>query len=778
MAFAAIHLSAIAAIVAGIGRNRPESTKAWWLIVGGESMYAVANIIWYPYVVAFDVTLPFPAITDFIYIPSYAVVLAGLTMIMWRGGGRDRANLIDAAIVAIGVGGLSWVFLMQQYVDDPTVSGLETAFAIAYPVFDLLLLGAVILVAFVPSARIVPHWLLFAGLGANLLADTAYVLSSGHGTFAYGRPYFAGWLVFYVLLGATALHPGMRELSVPIGNPQSALRGHRLVLWAAAALIPPLALLAEESLDPAGDQSFLVLQCGVLFSLVLVRMTGLLRQRERIEKAKDEFISVVSHELRTPLTSIRGALGLLATGALGTLEPKGERMLEIACSNTDRLVRLINDILDIDRMESGQATLQRQICVGGDLVGQAVDALRPMADGAGVTLVVSASPVHAFADPDRVLQTLMNLINNAVKFSPPDRLVTVGIVRRGNDALFTVSDEGRGIPADKLEAVFGRFQQVDASDSRQKGGTGLGLAICRSIVEQHGGRIWAERGAEGGTTFSFTLPALPEQPERELGPDRFSTHGPLLLCAQDPGVMAVVSEMLARRSYEVITATSAHWAGEAAAKRPPAAIVVDLVMPELNGWDTIAALKRHPSTRDVPLIALTTVGKEPPLMAQRDLDAWVTKPIDEILLFDALKHALSGDSTTKVLVVEDDHDLAQVLITMFERHGLTTFHALTLRQAVEMSRRLLPDLLVLDLMLPDGDGADAIDVFREDSRLCDVPVVVYTARDLDGTEVAELGLDDTHIFTKSRVTPAEFEERVTDLLIRMVKSKASERTQV
>ena len=233
-------------------------------------------------------------------------------------------------------------------------------------------------------------------------------------------------------------------------------------------------------------------------------------ERRKVDRMKDEFISVVSHELRTPLTSMRGSLGLLAGGMLGALTEKGRQMLDIAVSNTDRLVRLINDILDIERMESGKVIMERKDCDAAFLVTEAADVMRKMAEEAGVALSATALTAQVHADPDRIIQTLTNLLSNAIKFSPRGGTVRLTAELQGEEVLFRVEDEGRGIPAGKLESIFERFQQVDASDSRKKGGTGLGLAICRSIVQQHGGKIWVESASDQGTTFVFTLPAVAE----------------------------------------------------------------------------------------------------------------------------------------------------------------------------------------------------------------------------------------------------------------------------
>lgn len=229
------------------------------------------------------------------------------------------------------------------------------------------------------------------------------------------------------------------------------------------------------------------------------------RQKE-VERLKSEFVSTVSHELRTPLTSIRGSLALLSSGLLGTIDSKGQRMLQIAVTNTERLTRLINDILDLERIDSGTIELSRTRVDAGAVMSQAVDGVQSMADGAGVTLTVEPLREIVLMDTDRIIQTITNLLSNAIKFSPPGSSVSLTGARSNGEVVFRVADQGRGVPADKLETIFERFQQVDSSDSRKKGGTGLGLAICRSIVNAHGGKIWAESNVPNGCLFQFTLP--------------------------------------------------------------------------------------------------------------------------------------------------------------------------------------------------------------------------------------------------------------------------------
>lgn len=230
-------------------------------------------------------------------------------------------------------------------------------------------------------------------------------------------------------------------------------------------------------------------------------------ERQIVDRMKDEFISVVSHELRTPLTSIRSAIGMLSSGRLDPQSSKSQRLLEIAFNNSNRLVRLINDILDLERIKSGRVTMVKENHNAADVMVDAVSVVQSMADKANIKLSVTPISIQLWIDRDRIIQTLINLLSNAIKFSPPQTTVSLdAFVQKDGKIMFRVRDRGRGIPPDNLQTIFDRFQQVDASDSRDRGGTGLGLAICRSIVRQHDGQIWVESVLGQGSTFCFTLP--------------------------------------------------------------------------------------------------------------------------------------------------------------------------------------------------------------------------------------------------------------------------------
>ena len=508
-----------------------------------------------------------------------------------------------------------------------------------------------------------------------------------------------------------------------------------------------------------------------------VATSGIFRNvtaRREIEKMKDEFVSTVSHELRTPLTSIRGSLGLLAGGLLAADPGKARRMVDIAMVNTDRLVRLINDILDIERIESGRVKMEKRACEAASLMLQAVDSVRELADKAGVKLEVSPGPGRILADPDRVIQTMTNLLGNAIKFSPQGSTISLNLRRQNGDMLFEVKDRGRGIPADKLTVIFERFQQVDASDRREKGGTGLGLAICRSIVEQHGGRIWVESVLGQGSSFYFTLPVMEEEvvpviPAEEEVVPVIPAEAPgartVLVCDDDASILAVVQELLQQRGYRVVAVGSGPEAVKQAVAQLPGAILLDLLMPEMNGWETMTALRKRPETCEIPIIILSVLPPRDLRKTDVEVAGWIQKPVDETLLFQTLSIAISRPGKpARVLVVEDDVDLARVIREVFERHGHKVYVAQTGRQAVQLAEHVLPNLVVLDLVLPEGDGFEVVSALRQNKVLRCVPLVVHTAKDLDDAERARLRLGKTVFLTKGRGSHEEFEKQVLGLL--------------
>jgi PAS domain S-box-containing protein len=491
-------------------------------------------------------------------------------------------------------------------------------------------------------------------------------------------------------------------------------------------------------------------------------------QRFALDRLKDEFISTVSHELRTPLTSIRGALGLLSSGILGQVNDKAANLLRIALTNSDRLVRLINDILDLERIQSGREPLAFRPVQVAEIVRQAIDGMQPVAETAGVQLIHDTTQVEIEADPDRLLQVLTNLLSNAVKFSPPKSTISVMLRPGVNGVTLSVIDHGRGIPADKLEAIFGRFQQVDASDSRQKGGSGLGLAICRTIVLQHSGSIWAERNPVRGSTFRVFLPYKPaplalQEPSGGIF-DEEPGHGTILLADANGPARLQIAAQLTRHGYRVVeTATVEQTL--AAAHEGVEAILLDTSLDGMNGWEILPLLRRLDPQSRTPVVLLSVEDREKPADLPAHAEGWVAKSLNEDELLGELARVLCGPGDkARILVIEDDVELAAAIGDVFSRDTIEVQLAYSLQEALDTCSVFEPHLIVLDIGLPDGDGFNVVDWLRKHQDLARLPLVVYSGRDLSPAERSQLTLGPTHFLTKARVQPQQLEALILTML--------------
>jgi PAS domain S-box-containing protein len=378
-------------------------------------------------------------------------------------------------------------------------------------------------------------------------------------------------------------------------------------------------------------------------------------ERRAIEKLKGEFVSTVSHELRTPLTSIRGALGLLSSGLLGPIAEKGQRMLEIAVTNTDRLVRLINDILDLERIESGKVELTRGAVDAQTVMDQAREGLQSMADQAHVRIVAEPLAGSLWGDSDRIIQTLTNLIGNAIKFSPRDTTVTLSGTAGATEFTFCVADQGRGVPDDKLDSIFQRFNQVDASDSRNRGGSGLGLAISQSIVTAHGGRIWAEKNEPAGTRLQFTIPLAlrPAISTPAVEPQTVASAvaGPSVLIVEDDTDLArVMATALQRRGLRTHQTASGAEAIQLCRQHEPSLIVLDLGLHDLDGFAVVDSLRRSPLLRNVTLLVYSAsdIGSDDQSRLRLGRTEFLTKSRCSFADFEAhVVRLLESAATTK-----------------------------------------------------------------------------------------------------------------------------------
>jgi CheY-like chemotaxis protein len=382
---------------------------------------------------------------------------------------------------------------------------------------------------------------------------------------------------------------------------------------------------------------------------------------------------------------------------------------------------------------------------------------------------------------------LTNLLSNAVKFSPPGSTVTIQIDSSPNSLLLRVVDQGRGIPPDKLEAVFDRFQQVETADATKKGGAGLGLAICRSIIQQHGGAIWAQPNSSGpGTTLwvqmSRSARASDASSTEYVPVVAERGEGLILVCDDDPGIREVVAEQLRQQGYDILEAGSgeevlslarkhapaATGDRKRAAVRPISAILLDLYMPGLGGWETLQKLREVPNTATIPVIILSVIPASDRPAQASSAQGWVQKPFNENLLLAELSRVLRarGDSG-QILLVEQDAGLAESILAGFRESGVRIDHVSSLQQAVDRCLQGCPDLLILDLTLPDGDGFSLVDWLRRQPGMRELPLVIYSGRQVSPAEIAKLRLGPMEFLNKADVPPGEVRGRVLGMVQRL-----------
>lgn len=459
---------------------------------------------------------------------------------------------------------------------------------------------------------------------------------------------------------------------------------------------------------------------------------------KRVSRMKSEFISMVSHELRTPLTSIRGSLGLLAGGVAGALPASAQGLVDIAKNNCERLIRLINDILDTEKLESGKMRFDSKVLELRPLVEQSLQANEGYATQHGIRLVLHAQPepLRAFADGDRLAQVLTNLVSNAVKFSPKDATVDVHLQRSGASIRIEVRDHGPGIPDEFRGRIFQKFSQADSSDTRVKGGTGLGLSISKSIVERMGGTIGFASEIGRGTTFFFEMPEWRDAglPGGAGGPTS-PARSRVLVCEDDRDIARLIVMMVEHAGFDADVAYSAMAARERLATGKYAAMTVDINLPDEDGISLIRALREDPGTRDLPVVVVSASAAEGHVRLNTEtlsVADWLQKPIDENRLVSTLRSVVDGYAERpRVLHVEDDPDVRQVAAAIAHDFAVFEF-AGSLHEARERLLERHFDLVLLDLDLPDGSGWNLLpDVARHVPR---PPIVVFSAS--DANEVA------------------------------------------
>jgi signal transduction histidine kinase/DNA-binding response OmpR family regulator/putative methionine-R-sulfoxide reductase with GAF domain len=456
-----------------------------------------------------------------------------------------------------------------------------------------------------------------------------------------------------------------------------------------------------------------------------------------VERMKTELVSIVSHELRTPLASIKGALHLLLSEPASGLDDTQQQLLDISLKNTDRLIRLINDMLDVSKIEAGRIELQLEPHRVSEFVTLAISGIRAFAESRRVTIAreLETNLPEVNVDLDRMVQVLTNLLSNAVKFSPEGGQVRVSarLGRAGPEAGETVEisvkDEGRGISAEDIPRLFEKFRQLDSTTVREVEGTGLGLAICRGLVEEHGGRISVASAPGAGATFVVSLPSAAE-PSRTPPPAAGAPAGPTVLVVDDePELRSVLRSHLERNGYRVLEAGRALEALEIARAEHPDLITMDVGLPDLDGLEAIRLLRQWEDTREIPVVVITgSPGQEINKAELRHL----ARPFDESRLLERVREALASRSPSSeptILVVDDETDVREMLADTLTEAGFRVMTAADGAAALQALRATLPDLVLLDLMMPGMDGYEALRALRGAPETRDLPVVILTGVD-------------------------------------------------
>lgn len=458
--------------------------------------------------------------------------------------------------------------------------------------------------------------------------------------------------------------------------------------------------------------------------------TGIVRditERKRLDEMKKEFISTVSHELRTPLTSIRGALGLVLGKFAEQLPDKAMKMLLMAERNSKRLTLLINDILDLEKIESGNLTFEYENIDLVNLVNHAIEDNEGFAQKHHVQLKFKSSLNQAlvYADQHRIQQVLANLISNAVKYTPENGLVEVVVDKPELNYRVKVCDHGPGIPEEFRKRIFSRFAQADSSDTREKGGTGLGLSISKAIIERHTGSIDYKSDVGKGSTFYFELPALEIT---KSDSKKANTKDKVLICEDNPDIAELLVDMLESQKVDCDVAYSAEQARSLLAGNNYRLMLLDLTLPDTDGLVFIRELRAKKKTEHMPIIVVSGRAKEGRKAFNGDammVVDWLQKPVEQNRLKTALTHALNTNTRPRILHVEDDLDIVQIVRSLLEEMADLS-NVGSLKGAREQLNNQQFDLVILDLGLADGSGIELLDELK---GRC--PVLIFSAQKPD-----------------------------------------------
>ena len=483
------------------------------------------------------------------------------------------------------------------------------------------------------------------------------------------------------------------------------------------------------------------------------------REVERVTKLKSKFLASMSHELRTPLNAIVGFSDLLAEGTPGDLNDKQKRFVNHIKQGSAHLLQLINDILDLSKIEAGQLDLRCEDFQIKTALPEVLSTIRPLAMAKNIQIEQKMeNDQHVYADRVRFKQILYNLLSNAVKFTPKAGRIDIDCHGDNNSVCISVTDTGVGIRAEDQAVIFEEFRQVEGPAGTTQEGTGLGLAITKRLVEQQGGRISLESELGKGSRFTFTLPAgsrgsktpavnEPPSPSIVIGEGRGK---PLILVVDDEITARELLATYLSPEYRIAMAESGEEAVKQARHLRPDAITLDVMMPGGNGFETLAALKKAPETANIPIIIVSIVDQKQVGFALGAVD-YLIKPVRKPVLLETIRKYVrpQSDEDEAILLVDDDPRALELLEETLRSAGYETESVRSGTRALEVLSSKLVSAVVLDLLMPGMDGFEVIRHVRQETTLRELPIFVMTAKSLTKAELAVLTRETQALFHKN-----------------------------